>query len=82
MISATILEAETNLSSLVEQARQGEEIVITSGEDATPVARLVAIAPVKKRRLGILETPGFELPEDFFEPLTEEELRLWEGEGE
>ena len=82
MISATILEAETNLSNLVEQARQGEDVVITSGQDQTPVARLVAIEPVKKRRLGILASPDFVFPADFFDPLPEEELRLWNGEGD
>lgn len=30
-------------------------------------------------RLGVLENPGFRLAESFFEPLPEDELRLWEG---
>lgn len=29
-----------------------------------------------------METPGFALTDAFFEPLSEEELKLWEGEGE
>jgi hypothetical protein len=41
------------------------------------VARLEAIAPVRKKRLGAIETPGFVLSEQFFEPLSEEELSLW-----
>ena len=82
MITATIFEAKTNLSDLLKQAQQGETVIITSGRDKTPVAKLVAIEATPKRRLGILETPGFKLPEDFFEPLPEEDLRLWEGEGE
>ena len=82
MISATIFEAKTNLSELVKKAQQGEEVVITSGREKIPVARLQAIAPVKKKRLGVRETPGFVLPDSFWDPLPEEELRLWNGEGE
>ena len=82
MITASIFEAKTNLSSLVKQAQKGETVVITSGRNKTPVARLEAIQPVKKKRLGALEAPGFVLSEKFFEPLPEEELRLWNGGGE
>jgi prevent-host-death family protein len=82
MITATIFEAKTNLSELVKSAQRGETVVITSGRDKTPVARLEAIQPVRKKRLGALETPGFVLPEAFFEPLPEDESKLWSGEGE
>jgi prevent-host-death family protein len=82
MISATIFEAKTNFSSLVKQAQKGEAVTITSGRGKTPVARLEAIQPIKKKRLGALETPGFVLSEKFFEPLPEDELRLWNGGGE
>jgi antitoxin (DNA-binding transcriptional repressor) of toxin-antitoxin stability system len=79
MITATIFEAKTNFSSLVKQTQKGEVVTITSGRERTPVARLEAIQPVKKKRLGALETPGFVLSEQFFEPLPEDELRLWNG---
>ncbi|MGA3372183.1 MAG: type II toxin-antitoxin system prevent-host-death family antitoxin [Terracidiphilus sp.] len=82
MISATIFEAKTNFSSLVKQARKGEVITITSGREKVPVARLEGVHPIKKKRLGALETPGFVLSEQFFEPLPEDELRLWNGGGE
>ena len=82
MITATIFEAKTNFSNLLKQAQRGEAVVITSGRAKTPVARLEAIQPVRKKRLGALETPGFILSEQFFEPLPEQELRLWNGEGE
>jgi len=82
MITATIFEAKTNLSHFVRQSQKGEVVIITSGRDRTPVARLEAIQPVAKKRLGALETPGFVLSEQFFEPLPEEELRLWDGGGE
>jgi prevent-host-death family protein len=81
MITASIFEAKTNLSNLVKQVQKGNAVTITSGRAKTPVARLQAIQPVAKKRLGALETPGFVLSEQFFEPLTEEELRLWDGDG-
>jgi antitoxin (DNA-binding transcriptional repressor) of toxin-antitoxin stability system len=82
MISATIFEAKTNLSELVKKAQKGEIVIITSGRDKTPVAKLEAIHRVGKKRLGALETPGFQLTDAFFEPLPEDELRMWNGEGD
>ena len=82
MISATIFEAKTKLSELLKQAQKGEVVVITSGRDRRPVARLEAIQPVAKKRLGALETPGFVLTDEFFAPLPEVELRGWDGESE
>ena len=82
MIKASIFEAKTNLSSLVKEAQKGVPVLITSGRAKTPVARLEAIQPVRKKRLGALETPAFVLSEQFFEPLPEEELRLWNEGGE
>jgi antitoxin (DNA-binding transcriptional repressor) of toxin-antitoxin stability system len=81
MITSTIFEAKTNLSSLVKQAQKGEIVQITSGRAKTPVARLEAIHPQAKKRLGALETSGFVLSKEFFEPLPEDELRLW-NEGD
>lgn len=83
MATVTIHEAKTNLSKLIARARAGEEIIIAKGKE--PVARLT---PVKrsggKRGLaGILKGKIAPLPDSFFfDPLPEEELRLWEGEGE
>ncbi|MGB8477406.1 MAG: type II toxin-antitoxin system prevent-host-death family antitoxin [Acidobacteriaceae bacterium] len=81
MISATIFEAKTKLSELVKKAQKGETVIITSGRDKTPVAKLEAIHSVGKKRLGALETPGFRLTDAFFEPLPEDELRFWNGES-
>jgi antitoxin (DNA-binding transcriptional repressor) of toxin-antitoxin stability system len=82
MARVTIFEAKTGLSRLVKRAKKGETVIITSGRERTPVARLEALPPVRKKRLGALETPGFVLSREFFEPLPEEELKLWNGAGE
>lgn len=79
MRKATIFEAKTNLSELVRRAQAGEEILITSGRARKPVARLIAVDPRPARRhLGFMKGEGSVGPE-FFDPLPEEELRLWEG---
>ncbi|MGD0345337.1 MAG: toxin-antitoxin system subunit antitoxin [Terracidiphilus sp.] len=82
MPSSTIFEAKTNLSKLVQRALNGEDVRITSGRERKPVVRLVPVDSVPaSRRLGFLEGLGDVGPE-FFEPLPEDELRLWNGEGE
>lgn len=82
MQKATIFEAKTNLSRLVQQALKGEEVQITTGRERKPVVRLVPIEPPSaRRRIGFLEGQGDVGPE-FFEPLPEDELGLWNGEGQ
>ena len=84
MITATIFETKTKLSELLRKVQSGETVIITSGREKTPVARLQPMEPVpvkKPKRLGVMETPGFVLGDAFWEPLPEEELRLWNGEG-
>jgi antitoxin (DNA-binding transcriptional repressor) of toxin-antitoxin stability system len=82
MPSATIFEAKTNLSKLIQRALEGEDVQITTGRERKPVVRLVPVEPVRgNRRLGFLEGLGDVGPE-FFEPLPEDELRLWNGEDE
>lgn len=76
MKTFTIHEAKTNLSKLIEQACQGEEIVIARGPQ--PVVRLAPIAGSKGRRQpGALKGKLCVGPE-FFEPLPPEELAAWE----
>jgi antitoxin (DNA-binding transcriptional repressor) of toxin-antitoxin stability system len=78
MVKATIFEAKTNLSALVKKAQKGETVIITSGRKKTPVAKLEPIKPVAKKRLGAMETPGFVIPDSFWEPLPPG----WDGESE
>ncbi|MFA5951444.1 MAG: type II toxin-antitoxin system Phd/YefM family antitoxin [Hyphomicrobium sp.] len=79
MPTYTVHEAKTNLSKLLESAERGEDVIIARG--SKPVAKLVPVAPKKeaKRMFGSLKGQ-VELPDSFFEPLTDEDLRAWEGE--
>ena len=72
----TIHEAKTNLSRLIEQAERGEDVVISRGKK--PVVRLVPVAkPTGKRTFGLFKGK-WEVSDDFFDPLPQDELDLWE----
>ena len=77
MITVNVREAKTNLSRLLAQVESGEEVIIV--RNGKPVARL---APIQKR--GKPQTDVFKgkfvLPDSFFDPLPEEELKAWEGD--
>ena len=72
-----VQDAKTRLSSLLVRVERGEDIIIARG--GKPIARLTALEPPTQREVGFV--PDLDLSEDFFEPLPEEELRLWEGRG-
>ena len=76
MKTVTIHEAKTNLSRLIEQACEGEEIVIARGPQ--PVVRLVPIADIKGRRQPGALRGKLHVGKEFFEPLPPEELEGWE----
>lgn len=80
MVSVKIHEAKTNLSRLIASVEAGEEVTILRGN--TPVARLVPIPTVlEPRRPGRLKDL-IVMDDSFFDPIPEEELRLWEGRGD
>ena len=80
MATVNIHEAKTHLSRLIARAEAGEEIVIARGNE--PVVRLTLVKPkAEPRKPGRLKGLP-EIPDSvFFDPLPEEELRLWEGHG-
>jgi prevent-host-death family protein len=71
----TIHAAKTNLSKLIDAALKGEEVIIARGD--TPVVRLVPVEAKKTFKIGLPGFQGMSCP-DFMEPMSEEELRLWE----
>ncbi len=75
MLTATIHQAKTNLSRLLEQAERGEEVLIARGNKV--VAKLVPVAATpRRRRLNILQGK-VKVGRKFFEPLPQEELDAW-----
>ncbi|UVJ39205.1 type II toxin-antitoxin system Phd/YefM family antitoxin [Arthrobacter sp. CJ23] len=69
-----VQDAKTRLSELLNKVERGEDVVIAKA--GRPVARLVKVERPTKRRLGFVKG---RLPEDFLEPMGEEDLAQWEG---
>ena len=75
----TVAEAKTHLSRLIAEAEAGGEVVIARG--TKPAVRLVPVETRGKRQFGALK--GIvKFDESFWDPLPDEELRLWNGEGD
>jgi prevent-host-death family protein len=77
LATVTIHEAKTHLSKLIARAEAGEEIVIARGKE--PVVRLTPVTTRKRRATfgAFKKLQG--IPDSFFfEPLPEDELKLWE----
>lgn len=74
----TVHEAKTNLSKLIERAERGEEVIIARGDK--PVVRLTPTEekPKPKRQPGAFKGQ-IHIHESYYDPMTEEELMLWEG---
>jgi antitoxin (DNA-binding transcriptional repressor) of toxin-antitoxin stability system len=79
-----ITDAEKELAALIARARQGEEIVITDGTE--PGVKLAPVEPAKPsyRGRGFGTFKGqFDVPDSaLFDPLPDDELALWNGDGE
>jgi prevent-host-death family protein len=65
MPSYNVHEAKSNLSQLLKQAAQGEEVIIM--RDGEPVAKLVRCRPPRRKKIElgwaagqVRETPGWE----------------------
>lgn len=71
-----IYDAKTNLSRLVDEATSGEDVVIARA--GRPMVRLVPVTRKEPRKPGMLKHLKIDLPDAFFDPLSEEELKLWE----
>jgi antitoxin (DNA-binding transcriptional repressor) of toxin-antitoxin stability system len=89
-MQATMHQAKTSLSKLVECALAGEEVILTRGRKRIPAVKLVSVSAPRgeitslpafkdgKRPFGLYKGQ-FEVAPEFFEPLPDEELALWES---
>ena len=69
-------QAKTTLSRLVERALAGEEIVIA--RNGEPLVKLVPIPTGRKPRVPGRWKGKIRVAPDCFDPMSEEELALWE----
>jgi len=76
-MTVNIHQAKTNLSRLLHQVEQGEEVVVCRGKQ--PVAKIIptsASLPVRPK-VGQPTSPRFAVPDAAFAPLSEDELKDW-----
>jgi len=76
MTTVKIHHAKTHLSRLIEQACEGEEIIIA--RDDQPLVRLQPLRGEKGQRKPGSMKGKLTLGPEFFEPLPEDELKRWE----
>ena len=75
-MDASVHEAKTHLSRLIETVLLGEEVTIT--RSGRPVARLVPMEPRRARRELGSAKGDFVVPDDFNDPLDPEiEGQFW-----
>jgi antitoxin (DNA-binding transcriptional repressor) of toxin-antitoxin stability system len=91
-MEATMHQAKTQLSKLVKLAIAGEEVILTNGRKRVPAVKLVPVTkdvPTGevtsfpkfkdgKRPIGLYKGL-IDIGPEFFEPMSDEELALWEG---
>jgi prevent-host-death family protein len=78
MAVVTVHQAKTQLSKLIARAEAGEEIIIARGSE--PAVKLTPVSrKAPKREFGAMKGK-YDVPDSlFFDPLPEEELKLYEG---
>jgi len=75
--TANIYEAKTKLSKLVDEAAQGEDVIIA--RNGKPVARLTSLKPEKlPLRMGLMKGEIW-IADDFDTPLPDDILAGFEG---
>lgn len=79
----SVHQAKTHFSKLLAAVAEGKEVIITSGRGKKRIARVSRLQEPGKNPFGfakdLLPDP---LPPEFWDPLPEDELRLWNGEGD
>lgn len=77
--TVTVHQAKTHLSRLIAEAEAGGEVVIARG--SKPAVKLVPVEVRGKPVFGALKGK-VAFSESFWDPLPDDELRLWNGEGD
>jgi prevent-host-death family protein len=75
-VTVDLDDAKVDLTTLIERVRLGEEIIIAKAGE--PVARLVPEKPRKPRQPGSAKGK-FVIHDEFYEPLPDDLLDLFEG---
>lgn len=73
MVIKNVAEAKTALSSLLDAALSGEDVIIARA--GTPLVRLVPVVPPAQRTLGFLPLT---VPDQFFDALDDQDVVAWQ----
>lgn len=76
--TVNVHEAKTHLSRLLRRVERGEEVVIARG--GRPVARLLPFEPQRARPVFGVDRGRFTVPDDFDDPLSDDQLAEFERE--
>lgn len=76
VLQMNVAEAKAKLSELLDAALAGRRVVIAKA--GKPLVELTPVKPRPKRQLGTFAS-GPPIPDEFFDPLSDEELALWYG---
>ena len=82
IMKVNVFQVKAKLSEYLDRAVAGERVVICRHNK--PVAELRAVDEPRTEERPVGPLPGrpvFELPHSFFEPMSDSELDLWDGEG-
>lgn len=78
MKKVTTHQAKTQLSQLIKEACEGQEIIVCRGN--IPMVRLVPVEPDKypiRPIVGEVTSAPISYADDVFDPLTDDELQDW-----
>lgn len=76
-MNVTVHKAKTNLSKILLQVEEGEEVVVCRGKQ--PVAKIVRYHDGHRARppVGQRTSKPFKIPDQAFSPLSLDELKEW-----
>ncbi len=80
MIRLNIHEAKTHLSRYLAKLKKGETIILCRRNEPIAEIRPLPSPPSRKRSVG-LATGRLTVPKEFFEPLPDELIQAFHGEG-
>ncbi len=79
MAIVNVHEAKTHLSRLLERVKAGEEIVL--GKAGKPIAKIVPFSPKSEPRKPGIAKGKIWIAENFDDPLPEDMMKVFRGEG-
>jgi len=83
MINLNINEIKTHFSSFMSKVGNGETVIVCKRNVPIAIIKPIAALPKKKRPIGLAgkEYPNFIISDAFFDPLPDDIIATFSGEG-